>query len=799
MHKGSSLADKVIRNSFYQVMLQFFTFLFPVILTPLIISKIGEEQFGIYALVLGFVTVFGLFDLSLSSSFVVFISKHYESRNYEKLNSYFNTGLFFYIVTSLIICIAGYILRDPIISFLNIPERFSNVAATVYILGLAIFFLSSVFTVFSSVLISIQKMYVTGAAGITGAFVNFALTLSAIYAGYGLSGIIMSQLITVLLVSFINTFAALRSVPELRINPSDMTASAVKEMAKFGSQMQVSKLAGFASEKFDEFLLAHFTTLSNVTFFNVASRVSRTGRLLPFQIIPQIAPIASGMKAKSEDRKLSKLFEASSKYLSIAAAPVFVYIFAFSELIISTWIGSGYEISSDILKVLAVGQLINLAFSAPGNSVIPNTGEPKYQMHEGLMNLVLNVILSIIFIKYYGIMGAAAGSVIAMSVSSLYVFFRSAGHFGKDVLAMISKTYLLPISASVNAGIITFLAYYLSSHFLFPPEGRTYGLLYLIFTLLLFSSVFLIFLMRSGYLDKNDKILISKAFAKVTPVLKFLKTDHHAGSKYENEKLSFFVVTHNRLGMLKKCLSSLIDTVNGLNYELIVIDNASDDGTEEFLRSLANNNQRIRIVRNQENIGTNAKSQAAELAAGDFIIGIDDDVLDFPAGWAERMVSGYKTIPGMGYLSSDVVMDETTNGAKHPAECYNRETFGDDITLLVGPTGGWCFVLSRDVYLKVGKLLTFSDRIFFSEDGDYVNRIRNMGYRYGILEGVKVYHATGEFHNREYAKVFNEKYADYVKGEPLTYKLLNKLKNLVAFRRYALKIDELSRQSFNWQ
>ncbi len=199
------------------------------------------------------------------------------------------------------------------------------------------------------------------------------------------------------------------------------------------------------------------------------------------------------------------------------------------------------------------------------------------------------------------------------------------------------------------------------------------------------------------------------------------------------------------------------------------------------------------------NIGTNAKSQAAELTTGDFIVGIDDDVIEFPEHWAERMIKGYKTISGMGYLSSDVVVDETTNGAKHPDECYNREEFGDDVVLLVGPTGGWCFMLSREVYKKVGKIITFPDRIFFAEDGDYVNRIRNMGYRYGILEGVKVYHATGEFHNKEYSRVFNEKYADYKKGEPLSYKLMNRIKNLFAYKRYALKIDELSKQSLDWQ
>jgi len=118
--------------------------------------------------------------------------------------------------------------------------------------------------------------------------------------------------------------------------------------------------------------------------------------------------------------------------------------------------------------------------------------------------------------------------------------------------------------------------------------------------------------------------------------------------------------------------------------------------------------------------------------------------------------------------------------------------------LSVGPTGGWCFMISRKVYEDVGKLLTFSDRIFFSEDGDYLDRIRNKGYRYGILEGVKVYHATGDYHNKEYKAVFDGKYSDYKKGNPAGYRLRMSLKNLVSYRRILLKIDSLSRQTPIW-
>ena len=46
---------------------------------------------------LGFTGIFGLFDISLSSAFIKFISEHYNKKDFEELNKTINTGLFFYI------------------------------------------------------------------------------------------------------------------------------------------------------------------------------------------------------------------------------------------------------------------------------------------------------------------------------------------------------------------------------------------------------------------------------------------------------------------------------------------------------------------------------------------------------------------------------------------------------------------------------------------------------------------------------------------------------------------------------
>ncbi|MEZ4820964.1 MAG: oligosaccharide flippase family protein [Ignavibacteria bacterium] len=284
-----SLADKVIKNTFYYILFQLFTFLFPLILTPYIISEIGEVQFGLYALVIGFIGIFSLFDLSISSSFVVFISRYFVKKDFVNLNKYINTGLFFYIIFSLLIVGVGYLFTVPILSRLNIPPELFDTSVKIFYIGLAIFFVSNAFSVFSSVLITLQKMYITSLIGLFAGVINLSGTIILLSMGYGLEGIIWIQLVIALFSNILYIFFAKRSLPEIRIGIRHIEKNPVKEMVKFGSQMQISKLASFASEKYDEFLLAYFSVLNNVTYFNIANKISRTGRMIPFQIIPQVA------------------------------------------------------------------------------------------------------------------------------------------------------------------------------------------------------------------------------------------------------------------------------------------------------------------------------------------------------------------------------------------------------------------------------------------------------------------------------------------------------------------------------
>lgn len=793
-----SLTDKVIKNTYYYFLSQIINYVIPLFLTPFIISYIGITEFGIYALVIGLTGTFGLFDMSISTSYIKFISEHYQKKDYSELNRVINSGTFFYILFGSACVLIGFIFTRKILSLVNIPAELFDKSVTAFRIGLFIFFIPTSLGIFNSVLISLQKMYLTSISGVILSVLNLIVIIIILVSGFGLLGILYTQLVFITLSIIISYLIAKKILPEIHLSLKYFSRKTLGKLSNFGFQMQVSKLASYASDKYDEFLLGYFSIMNNVAFFNISNRISRVARSVPFQLVPQVAPIAAELNVGNNQEKIKMLFEDTSKYLLLVSLPIFLFLIFFADVIMLAWMGSGYEISAMILRILAIGQLVNMIFSAPGNSITPNIGIPKYQMREGLIHFSVNLIVSFLCIKYLGIIGSAYGNSIALTVASLYVFYVSCRHFNINKKNILSFIYIKPFFIGLGNIIILYFIYKLTDFYFINNYSRETSIPYLIILLLIYFLSFVVFIFQSNYLKERDINVFFRIINRILPLRRMIEKSNSQQlvifremNVYSNELVSIFIVTYNRYELFKQCYENLLRSLVNINYELIIWDNGSTDKTVDFLKSIEEG-VRVRVIFHHENIGTNAKGKAAELCNGEFIIGIDDDVIEFPQEWVDKMVRAYRSVPKLGYLAANVIQDDKTNGAKPSNENYTMIKYNNDtVNILFGPTGGWCFIISKEIYKKIGKFSDMKDRIFFSEDGEYINRLVNKGYRYGILEDVKVYHATGEYYNKKYKQVYDMKMKDYFdKMYDKKYERKIRIKKMFSFKRHFYKYLE---------
>ncbi|HET6316947.1 MAG TPA: glycosyltransferase, partial [Chloroflexota bacterium] len=121
--------------------------------------------------------------------------------------------------------------------------------------------------------------------------------------------------------------------------------------------------------------------------------------------------------------------------------------------------------------------------------------------------------------------------------------------------------------------------------------------------------------------------------------------------------VSVVVVTWNGLRHLERSLPAVLAQRldGGDHLELLVVDNASTDGTREYLDRLGAADPRLRVIRNDRNLGfAGPNNQAFCAAQGEFVATLNNDAPP-EAAWLAALLDAARTDPMIGSVASRMV------------------------------------------------------------------------------------------------------------------------------------------------
>jgi glycosyltransferase involved in cell wall biosynthesis len=198
-------------------------------------------------------------------------------------------------------------------------------------------------------------------------------------------------------------------------------------------------------------------------------------------------------------------------------------------------------------------------------------------------------------------------------------------------------------------------------------------------------------------------------------------------------KLLIVMITHNRLDYTKRTLESLLSTIN-LPYFLIVADNASTDGTQEYLQTMSDKGKINYVILNKENLYPGKATNQAWDAGIMFypeathLMRLDNDMA-FAPDWDVVVEQYFDKVPKLGQLGLDYGPVDDPD-AKYGEEEYN----GMVINPYPGNVGG-TNIIKREVFDKVrydeSPWSHKEVRPTAQEDAKFSRAISNSGWRFG--------------------------------------------------------------------
>ena len=273
---------------------------------------------------------------------------------------------------------------------------------------------------------------------------------------------------------------------------------------------------------------------------------------------------------------------------------------------------------------------------------------------------------------------------------------------------------------------------------------------------------------------------LDRAVLENDPALRQRRIDYAAANTWERRygtmdtairgafpPVSIIVVTHDSAEFVKPCLRSIACETSYPNYEVIVLDNASSDGTLQALEECGAADRRIRIQASPTNIGFAAANNAgARTAGGEYLILLNIDTMVTP-GWAGRLLAHLRRdsqigviCPVTNFAGNEALIDVPYLSAREmQAFAYEvaRRNLGRTLDLDVAPL--FCAAVRKTLWNELGGLDERFELGMF-EDDDFSLRIRKRGLRAVAAEDCFVHH----FGQGSFAKLSRDAYDQLFAG-----------------------------------
>lgn len=215
---------------------------------------------------------------------------------------------------------------------------------------------------------------------------------------------------------------------------------------------------------------------------------------------------------------------------------------------------------------------------------------------------------------------------------------------------------------------------------------------------------------------------------------------------------SIIVLTYNNLKTYTQpCIHSLLETTPADTAEIIVVDNGSSDGTQQWLISLLPTYPQLTVINNKQNLGYAAGNNIGlKTAQGDICILLNNDTL-LPQGWLEPLLSPFDTHPNLallGPVTNRIGSPQQISlpGFDSPQSAFKTATAymqrHHDTLMYVPKLCFFCVAIHRHCLNTVG----FLDEHFQCgnfEDDDYCIRIRKHNMDIAYTDASFVWHYGG--------------------------------------------------------
>ncbi len=372
----------------------------------------GLEQFGIYALVAGFLSFTTPLDFGLGQGVTKYVSGYAALSNGSGIRRCVLSAVNASLIVGILLSIIAAFFAVVAPKLLGVPAPLTELTRLSFLIGTPGLAISILGGILSSSFMGLQRYELSSLLNVLS---NVCIALSAMLMailGISLPVILMTNVL-ILLIGMIWAWLMLKKLlPGLKFQ-FVIELNELRRLYQFSSYAFLSQVSNLVSVHAVRYTVGIVLGTTAVSYYVIPTKIiSAVGGLLSsgFGVL---FPYASALLATSQRLKIQRSYIDASRLFANLAVPVLLLMALFSNPILSLWMGPEFASKTDcLLRVLALSSLVASLTTVP-NTIVLGLGHSRIVGSFSVISVLLYIGLLSPFSKTWGLIGTAFVGLVA--------------------------------------------------------------------------------------------------------------------------------------------------------------------------------------------------------------------------------------------------------------------------------------------------------------------------------------------------------------------------------------------------
>lgn len=452
------MKKQLLTSSFFRLIERAVVIVTSLMLTPYLISILGDKDYGLWILILSVLGWFNVIDLGFPSAVQRHITLALAKKDNEAVNIVFSTSIALFGLLGLFAasCLLVVIQFPNVLGIDEADGITFTLALSVLAIKIVWDFVMNAFHGFFSGLLRFE---------IDANISSLNSVLKALLVFYLLPelhiwGAVIATLATDVVTNILKAIYAKRLFKPLSFNAKLVSLEEVKLLFAYSKHVIAGGIAQTINTKVDPILVTKLFDLPSVAMYNIAMRLASHVKAFSSSINGVFGPVYTQMVAKGKN--MEQMFSQITSINFFVATTLFLPLLIFGELFITLWVGAKFAYAIDIVYFIVFSFLCSTVSGGVRNVLLAQANH-KLLSVISLIGAIFNIVLSVIFANYWGLVGVAAGTALGFFISDVVLSLMLLKRYNDYPLIAIVKGFVITTLLTYGVGI---LGHYIVNHYI---------------------------------------------------------------------------------------------------------------------------------------------------------------------------------------------------------------------------------------------------------------------------------------------------------------------------------------------